>query len=203
MNYHNPHPPTHLPRVLSPDEVSRILSRTDSACDAFAPRDSAILHTLYTTGCRSAEMCGITLDRIDLVNNRIHVTGKYKRERFVFLSGPAACALELWMRLRPRWSGPHDYVFLNLPSGAPISDRVLRLIVSQRGRAALGPYMPVHPHMFRHSYATHLVDNGADIADVARMMGHASLDSTMVYLHTAPNRLAAVHSTCLPQESTT
>jgi site-specific recombinase XerD len=63
--------------------------------------------------------------------------------------------------------------------------------------------MPVHPHMFRHSYATHLVDNGADIADVARMMGHASLDSTMVYLHTAPNRLAAVHSTCLPQESTT
>ena len=199
MNYHNPHPPTHLPRVLSPSEVREILDETDAATDRYGPRDSAILHTLYSTGCRSAELCGMTLDRIDIENHRIHVTGKYKRERYVFLSPQAITAIDVWIHLRARVTGPHNYLFVNLPSGAPLSDRVLRLIVSERGRAALGPYFPVHPHMFRHSLATHLVDNGADIADVARILGHASLDSTMVYLHTAPSRLANVHGLHYPE----
>jgi len=202
MNYHNPHPPTHLPKVLSPEEVREILSTTDAACDLYAPRDSAILHTLYSTGCRSAELCGMTTDRVDIHNARIHVVGKYKRERWAFLSPPAIAALEVWIALRPRWTGPHNYLFVNIPSGAPLSDRVLRMIVHARGAHGLGKPMNVHPHMFRHSFATHLTDAGADLADVARMMGHASLDSTMVYMHTAPNRLAAAHAKYLPQEAT-
>jgi len=200
MNYHNPHPPTHLPRVLSPSEVKDVLDTTDAACDSYAPRDSAILHVLYSTGCRSAELCSMTTDRVDLANARIHIIGKYKRERFVFLTPAAIRALEVWIALRPRWAGPHNYLWLNLPSGAPLSDRVLRLIVHDRGARGLGMPMNVHPHMFRHSFATHVTDNGADLADVARMMGHASLDSTMVYMHTAPNRLAAAHAAAMPQE---
>jgi len=200
MNYHNPYPPTHLPRVLSPSEVKAILYTTDNASDMYAPRDSAILHTLYSTGCRASELCGMTLEHLDTPNRRLHITGKYKRERFAFLTPAALRQLELWLALRHRWAGPHSYVFLNLPSGAPLIDRVLRLIVAQRGAAALGSLIPVHPHMFRHSFATHLVDNDADLADVARMLGHASLDSTMVYLHTAPNRLAEAHAAAIPEE---
>lgn len=200
MNYHNPHPPTRLPRVLSPSEVQAILRLTDNAGDVYAPRDSALLHVLYSTGCRSAEICAMTTDRVDLANSRIHVTGKYQRERFVFLSPAAERSLHLWLALRHRWNPAHAHVFINMPSGAPLSPRVLRMIVHTRGAAALGPHFRVHAHMFRHSFATHLVDNDADLADVARMMGHASLDSTLVYLHTAPNRLAEAHRTALPQE---
>jgi len=201
VNYHNPHPPTRLPRVMSPPEVRKILETTDDANDRYAPRDSAILHTLYSTGCRSAEICGITIDRLDLENSRVHIVGKYKRERFAFLTPQAVTAIETWIQLRRRWAGPHSYLFVNLPSGAPLAGRVLRYIVAERGRAALGDYFPVHPHMFRHSCATHLVDGGADLSDVARILGHASLDSTLVYLHTAPTRLAAVHAQFLPDHT--
>lgn len=200
MNYHNPHPPTRLPRVLSPEEVKSILDTTDGACDVYAPRDSAILHTLYSTGCRSAELCSMTTDRLDLTNNRIHIVGKFRRERWAFLSPAARRALDTWIALRHRWAGPHNYVWCNIPSGAPLADRVLRHIVSQRGTKALGTPIRVHPHMFRHSFATHLTDRGADLADLARLMGHASLDSTMVYMHTAPSRLASVHREFLPEE---
>ena len=200
MNYHNPHPPTRLPKVLSPEEIQRILQYCDSAPDAYAVRDSAILHLLYSTGCRSAELCGLTLCRLDTPNARALIEGKRQRERYVFLSGPALRALAAWTAIRHRYAGPHDYVFVNLPSGAPLSDRVLRYVVYDRARAAIGPYPRVHPHMFRHSFATHLTDRGVDIADLALMLGHASLDSTTVYMHTAPNRLAAVHAAALNQE---
>jgi site-specific recombinase XerD len=192
-NYHNPKPPTRLPRTLSPEETRLLLRTTDQSGDRYAIRDSAILHVLYSTGCRSAELCGMTTDRYDLAGSRILVTGKYRRERWVFLSNPARRALDIWIDIRARYAGPHAYIFVNIPSGAPLSDRVLRLIVAERGRAAFGPYFRVHPHMFRHSFATHLYDSGADITDVSRLMGHASLDSTMVYQHVAPHRLAAIH----------
>lgn len=194
MNYHNPHPPTHLPRVLSPEEAQRLLATTDAARDQYAVRDSAILHVLYTTGCRSAELCGMTLDRYDRVNRRILIQGKRQRERYVFLTPFAEHQLNAYLETRSRWAGPHSYVWINLPSGAPLSDRVLRMIVNMRALDAFGPWFRVHPHMLRHSFATHLTDAGVDLSDLARMMGHASLDSTMVYIHTAPNRLAAAHA---------
>lgn len=203
MNYHNPRPPSRLPRVLSPEECYRLTASVDTACDQYAVRDSAIIHVLYSTGCRSAELCCMQTADYDQVNARIIVRGKYKRERWVFLTPPARRALDIWISVRSRWSGPHDYLFLNLPSGAPLAGRVLRLIVSQRGRAVFGPWFPVHPHMLRHSFATHLTDAGADLADLARMMGHASLDSTLVYLHTAPNRLAKEHHDKHPESAPT
>jgi integrase/recombinase XerC len=177
------------------------MRRTDNAPDRYALRDSAILHTLYSTGARASELCSISLDHVDQANQRILIRGKYKRERWVFLTPPAARALTSWLEQRHRYAQRHPFVFVNIPSGNPLSDRVLRLIVAERGAQALGPWQRVHPHMFRHSFATHIVDAGGDIADVARLMGHASLDSTMVYLHTAPNRLAAVVHDRLPQEA--
>lgn len=193
-NYHNPNPPTRLPKVLSPAETKLLLRTTDQANDQYALRDSAILHVLYSTGARSAELCAMTTPLVDMVNNRILVTGKFRRERYVFLSRHAKRALEIWLDSRHRWAGTHDYVFCNLPSGAPLAGRVLRMIVADRGRAALGPWIRLHPHMFRHSFATHLTDNGIDMPDLARLMGHASLDSTLVYQHVAPNRLASIHA---------
>jgi len=192
-NYHNPHPPSRLPKVLSPTETRLLLRTTDQANDRYALRDSAILHVLYSTGARSAELCSMTTDRVDRVNNRILILGKFRRERYVFLSRPAARALDIWLDSRHRWAGPHNYVFCNIPSGAPLADRVLRLIVADRGRAVFGPLLHLHPHMFRHSFATHLTDNGIDMPDLARLMGHSSLDSTLVYQHVAPNRLAEIH----------
>jgi len=192
-NYHNPHPPSRLPKVLSPAETQLLLRTTDQNNDRYALRDSAILHVLYSTGARSAELCAMTTDRVDHVGHRILVLGKFRRERWVFLSRQAQRALDIWIDSRHRWAGPHNYVFCNIPSGAPLAARVLRLIVADRGRAALGPWIRVHPHMFRHSFATHLTDNGIDMPDLARLMGHASLDSTLVYQHVAPNRLAEIH----------
>ena len=192
-NYHNPHPPTALPKVLSPGEVTMLLATTDAARDQYAVRDSAILHTLYSTGCRSAELCSMVLTRCDLPSSRILIQGKYRRERYAFLSPQAHRAVSIWIDHRARFADNHDYLFCNLPSGAPLSDRVLRLVAAGRGAAALGPWVHVHPHMLRHSMATHLTDNGIDMPDLARLLGHASLDSTLVYQHVAPNRLAAIH----------
>jgi integrase/recombinase XerC len=199
MNYHNPHPPSRLPRVLSPAEAAKLLDAADSAHDQYAVRDSAILHVLYSTGCRSAELCGMTSTDYDQPNHRIIIRGKFRRERWVFLTGRAQHQLDTWIATRGRWAGPHNYIFVNIPSGAPLADRVLRIIVAGRALHAFGPWFRVHPHMLRHSFATHLTDNGVDLADLARMMGHASLDSTLVYIHTAPNRLAKVHADFHPE----
>ena len=193
-NYHNPHPPSTLPRVLSPGEIQLLLTTTDRAGDRYAVRDSAILHVLYSTGCRSAELCGMTTDRYDLTGGRILALGKYRRERYLFLTPLAQRALDIWIEHRVRHAAAHAFVFCHIPGGAPLAARVLRLIVAERGRAALGPWMRVHPHMLRHSFATHCTDNGIDMPDLARLMGHASLDSTLVYQHVAPNRLAEIHA---------
>ena len=200
-NYHNPHPPSTLPKVLSPGEIRQLLNTTDQAGDLYAVRDSAILHVLYSTGCRSAELCAMTTDRYDLTGGRILALGKYRRERYLFLTQPAQRALDIWIEHRARHAAAHAFVFCHIPGGAPLSDRVLRLIVAGRGRAALGPWMRVHPHMLRHTFATHCTDNGIDMPDLARLMGHASLDSTLVYQHVAPNRLAEIHSRFLTPDA--
>lgn len=201
-NYHNPHPPSRLPRVLSPAETQLLLKTTDQAGDMYAVRDSAILHVLYSTGARSAELCGMLTDRYDAAGSRILITGKFRRERWVFLSPPAQRALNIWIDHRARYAQNHHYIYCNIPSGVPLQDRVLRRIVAERGAAALGPWVRVHPHMFRHSFATHLTDNGIDMPDLARLMGHASLDSTLVYQHVAPNRLADIHDRYLDPSTT-
>ena len=197
--YHNPHPPSKLPRVLSPQEAQELLDHTDNSSDRYAVRDSAILHVLYATGARAGELCAMTLDRYDAPNRRILITGKYHRERWAFLTPRAARALDTWIAVRHRFAGPHDYIFVNMPGGAPLADRVLRFIVSYRAEAAFGPHFRVHPHMLRHSIATHMTDNGIAIDDLARILGHASLSSTLIYQNVAPNRLAETHAAHHPE----
>jgi site-specific recombinase XerD len=137
----------------------------------------------------------MTVTDYDAPGARILVAGKYARERWVFLTTRAARALDTWLAVRYRHAANHTHIFCNLPSGVPLADRVLRYIVAYRGAQAYGPYFRLHPHMLRHSMATHLTDAGIDMPDLARLLGHASLDSTLVYQHVAPNRLAAIHAT--------
>jgi site-specific recombinase XerD len=143
----------------------------------------------------------MVLTRCDLPSSRILIEGKYRRERYAFLSPQAHRAISIWIDHRTRYAAGHDYLYCNIPSGAPLSDRVLRLVVAGRGAAALGPWLQVHPHMLRHTMATHLTDNGIDMPDLARLLGHASLSSTLVYQHVAPNRLAQIHARYLAADT--
>lgn len=162
-----------------------------------AARDAALLEFLYATGCRVAEAAGLRIDDVVLEARTARVTGKGGRQRMVYLNESAAHALQAYLRRRfaalPA-SRSEPAVFLN-PDGGALSDRSMRRVVA-RYRPYAGK--PVSPHTFRHSFATHLLNGGADIRTVQELLGHASLSTTQVYTHTSVERLREVYAVAHP-----
>jgi site-specific recombinase XerD len=162
-----------------------------------AARDAALLEFLYATGCRVAEVAGLRLEDIRFEERTARVTGKGGKQRMVYLTDSAAHSLQAYLRHRlvahPD-SRSEPAVFLNRRGGA-LSDRGMRLAVS-RYRHQVGK--PVSPHTFRHSFATHLLNGGADIRTVQELLGHASLSTTQVYTHTSVDRLRDVYAIAHP-----
>jgi integrase/recombinase XerD len=163
-----------LPRTLSEAEIEALIDK--SAQDA---RERAIIELLYGTGLRASELCRLTVDDVDLAEAQLYVRcGKGKKDRVVPFGERVRAALLAYLReCRPMKNGP---LFLSL-SGRSLSCGHLGDIVAKAGRRA-GITRPVSPHRLRHSYATHLLRNGADIRHIQLLMGHASLSSTQVYL---------------------
>lgn len=191
-----------LPAFMFEDEMAEFIDGTPD--DGFAgARDRAIFETLYSTGCRVAELAGLTPADLDLRAGRARVTGKGSRERVVFLSDAAVAAVKAWLPYRSaRLAAMGDDearrlgLFLNAKSG-PLSTRGIAYIVERR-MAAAGRGRRLSPHGFRHSFATHLVGRGADIRVVQAMLGHQNISTTQVYTHVDMARLREVYDGAHP-----
>ncbi len=183
-----------LPAVLSVEEVEKILEQPDT--DTLAGiRDRAMLETLYACGLRVSELLGLTVDAVLLNDQFVRVWGKGSRERFVPLGDEAARWLKIYLgRVRPHLSlgvASRNILFLNL-RGKPLSRMGFWKILQKYVRQAR-IQTEVHPHTFRHSFATHLLENGADLRAVQELLGHQDISTTQIYTHVTTQRLREVY----------
>jgi integrase/recombinase XerC len=189
-----------LPRVLSNDEVENLLDRPPARVsddeEAVCRRDDAVLELLYGCGLRVAEVCGLRVTDYDRAAGRLTVWGKRAKQRVVPLGEPAAAALDAWLTggrdhlLQPH--SPPGALFVNR-RGNQLGTRDVRRILDSRAPA------PTHPHALRHTFATHLLDGGADLRVVQELLGHASLETTQVYTHVSKERLRQVYEQTHPR----
>ena len=206
-----PSPDSRLPRVLGHAELDQLL---DSASAAPPPghtgaddkaagppsardlRDDAVLELLYGSGMRVAELCGLDVADLDLGRGVVTVTGKGSKQRQVLVHDRCVAAVRSWLA-GPRMSmaGPGSdsgALFYN-SRGNRLGARDVRRVLDRRSP------VPTHPHALRHSFATHLLDGGADLRVVQELLGHASLQTTQVYTHVSKERLLSVYSGTHPR----
>lgn len=166
-----------LPAVLTVDDTLRLLA--GPLAEEERLRDRAVLETLYSAGIRASELVGIDLDDIDRRGRLIRIRGKGRKERIVPVGQAALDAIDAWCSSRTAPQMPA--VFTN-PSGKRLTARTVQRIV-EHYRKALGLTQKASPHTLRHSYATHLLESGADLRSIQELLGHASLSTTQRYTH--------------------
>lgn len=190
-----------LPETLGAETVSTLLQSIDPADLPFGARDRAMLEMLYGSGLRVSELVNLRADQVDWEENFLRITGKGNKTRYVPLGGVAAKALRSYLaHARPRLlrNGRRaDVLFLSNRGERLTRDRI-RQIIKERARAA-GLPENVYPHILRHSFATHLLENGADLRVIQDMLGHASLATTQIYTHVDQKRLVALHQSFHPR----
>ncbi len=179
-----------LPHFLTVDDIRKLLA-SPSAHSPFGRRDRAMLETLYSAGLRVSELCGLNLGDADLGDGVLLIRGKGKKERLALLGDQAISALKTWLSDRKELlasvGAVAEAIFLNKSGGRLTTRSVGRLLVTHLQRAGLDPRTT--PHTLRHSFATHLLDNGADIRGVQELLGHKSLATTQVYTHVTTTRM--------------
>jgi len=182
-----------LPRVLHDDEIRVLLDEPRPGVvdddESTRQRDDAVLELLYGSGLRVSELSSLDIDDLDLTAGRVTVWGKGQKQRAVPLSTPSVATLERWLATgragMVRAGSPQQALFLNRV-GHRLGPRDIRRILDRRSPA------PTHPHALRHTFATHLLDGGADLRTVQELLGHADLSTTQVYTHVSKERLRAV-----------
>jgi integrase/recombinase XerC len=186
----------HLPQFLTEEEVARLIESAfaKDESDESGLRDRAILETFYSTGIRISELVGLNLEDIDFISNIAKVRGKGKKERFVPIGDTAILTIRKYSGKRKKQS---EAAFLN-KFGRRISTRGVRDIVGKYIRIA-GIKQGVSPHTFRHSFATHLLNRGADLRTVQELLGHVNLSSTQIYTHLTTERLKNVYDKAHPR----
>jgi integrase/recombinase XerC len=194
-----------LPSVLRQAEAAALVEAPGPASvwepreRALALRDAAVLELMYGSGLRVAEVAGLTLDRVDLDRGRVLVRGKGAKEREVPLSEPAIDAIRAYLAEgRGRLSAPGSpFLFFNRRT-KPLGTRDIRSLVGRYGRRMVSGRR-VTPHTLRHSFATHLLEGGADIREVQELLGHASVATTQRYTHVSRSRLFDAYSRSHPR----
>jgi integrase/recombinase XerC len=179
-----------LPHFVSRADMKRLLE-APPAETPLGIRDRAILETLYSAGLRVSELTGLNVENVELSDGVAMVRGKGRKERLALLGPPAVSAIQVWLPRRQEFAGPRaaeqPALFLNR-NGTRLSTRsVGRLLEKYLAQAGLDPR--TSPHTLRHSFATHLLDAGADIRSVQELLGHSSLATTQVYTHVSTQRL--------------
>jgi integrase/recombinase XerC len=189
-----------LPSFLSVEEMNRLLEAPDLSTPQ-GQRDRALLELLYASGLRVSELVKLNLEQIDLDSREIRVMGKGSKERMVLMGEPAARALSNYLRQgRPELFGTRirmtNAAFINR-YGERLAERRVQRILGKYGRIA-GIGRRVHPHMLRHTFATHLLDGGADLRVVQELLGHANLSSTQIYTHVSQSQARKVYLSAHP-----
>jgi integrase/recombinase XerD len=195
----SPRPGSYLPDVLDRDDVARILDAPLSD-DPVGIRDAAIMELLYACGLRVSELTGLDTDRVDLAGLQVRVIGKGNRERRVPMGELARERLHRYISgPRATWTAgkPTPAVFVSQRGARLARESVWRLVRRWAERAGLRGH--VTPHTFRHSFATHLLEGGADLRVVQTLLGHASISTTQLYTHLTGERLREVYTRAHPR----
>ncbi len=192
----------HLPVFLEEFEINELLEMPDAA-DELGLRDQALLELLYATGCRVSELVGLTLETIDLGNMFVLLHGKGNKDRLVPLGHTCCAAVDKYLSsarnaLMARYNAPeHRQLFVNR-LGGPLTDRSVRRILDKYIKQ-LALRKKVSPHTIRHTFATHLLDHGADLRAVQELLGHANLSTTQIYTHVTTERITSVYQKNFPR----
>ncbi len=187
-----------LPKFLTTDEITRLLDSPDKS-KPVGKRDSAILELLYASGLRVSEITNLNISQVDIHNREIRVTGKGNKERMVLMGQPAADALTLYLthgRHKLTGAKKTDAVFITGFGNKIIDRRVQKLINYYAKKAGIGKR--VYPHILRHTFATHMLDGGADLRVVQELLGHASLETTQIYTHVSKSQAKKVYLAAHP-----
>ncbi|SDE36862.1 integrase/recombinase XerC [Bhargavaea beijingensis] len=188
-----------LPKFFYEEEMEQLFE-ANAGSSPKEIRDTALLELLYATGMRVSELTGLTVQDADLGLDIVRVMGKGRRERYIPFGHFAADALGRYVdKARPAImkGNKHDRLFVNM-RGTPLTDRGVRHILEEMvKKAAL--HVSIHPHMLRHTFATHLLNNGADMRSVQELLGHASLSSTQVYTHVTKEHLRKTYMNAHPR----
>jgi integrase/recombinase XerC len=191
-----PRSPRCLPDALSPEEAAKLVAIDG---DGFLERrDRALLELAYSSGLRLAEIVGLDVDRLDVAAGEVRVTGKGAKERIVPVGKTALAALRAWLAARsPRVRVGERALFVG-ERGARLSHRAIQVRLAARA-VAQGLDRHVHPHMLRHSFASHVLQSSGDLRAVQEMLGHASIASTQVYTHLDFQALAKAYDAAHPR----
>ena len=189
-----------LPRVLSEDEVVRLLNQPDiTTAEGF--RDRTMLEVLYATGMRVSELINLTLERVDLNMKYIIAFGKGSKERIVPLGSVAAEFLQQYLeKVRPKLTHAGrntNIVFLAFGGHELTRQRFWQIIRAYGRKASINK--AITPHILRHSFATHLLDNGADLRSVQELLGHSDISTTQIYTHLTNKRLRDIYAKAHPR----
>ncbi|UOQ47887.1 tyrosine recombinase XerC [Gracilibacillus caseinilyticus] len=190
-----------IPEFMYLEEIDVLFESIDTTT-ALGQRNMAILELLYGTGIRVSECVKIRIEDIDFELQTIFVQGKGNKERYVPLGGFAQRAIQTYIlesrdQLISQKSQPGNYLFLNA-RGNPLTTRGIRMIMNRLVEES-AMTLHIHPHKLRHSFATHLLDNGADLRAVQELLGHAHLSSTQIYTHVSKDRLNNVYRDAHPR----
>lgn len=191
-----PKAPRRLPATLDADQMQRLLDfRTD---DRISIRDKAIMELFYSSGLRLAELVNLDPPDLDLADATVRVNGKGSKDRIVPVGRFAREALQRWLQERPSMAGITETALFVGERGKRINPRSVQLLVA--GWAKLqGLPTHVHPHMFRHSFATHLLESSQDLRGVQELLGHANISTTQVYTHLDFQHLAKIYDASHPR----
>jgi len=187
-----------LPSFLTIEEIGRLLAAPDLSSPV-GQRDRALIELLYASGLRVSELAQLNLEQVNLDTREIRVWGKGSKERMVLMGEPAAKALSVYLNQgRPELLAKKrsNALFLNRYGGRLIDRRVQRILKKYASLAGIDK--KVHPHMLRHTFATHLLDGGADLRVVQELLGHANLSSTQIYTHVTKSQAKKVYLSAHP-----
>jgi integrase/recombinase XerC len=193
-----PRKPRKLPKTLDADQVNKFLdfdSASQTAC-----RDSAMAELFYSSGLRLAELAAVQIDDIDAHSKLLTVTGKGRKTRTVPVGSVALRAIEQWLQVRPTLSdnGSECRALFISNRGRPISVRSIQERLKLQGRKS-GMRQDVHPHMLRHSFASHMLESSGDLRAVQELLGHANISTTQIYTHLDFQHLAKVYDAAHPR----
>jgi tyrosine recombinase XerC len=184
-----------LPLFLTLDEVTRLIESPDN--DVVGWRDRAIMETIYSTGMRISELVGLNIEDIDFISGAVKVRGKGKKERLVPIGDRALKAIKNYLDIRDPRARENRAVFLN-NNRRRITARGVRLILDKYV-TKVSFKEKISPHTLRHSFATHMLERGADLRAVQELLGHVNLSTTQIYTHVSAERLKSVYEKAHPR----
>lgn len=185
-----------LPETLDADQMARLLSIAEDSPAAL--RDRAIMELLYSSGLRLAEITGLDVSHLDLRDRTVRVRGKGNKERAVPVGRIALEVLTRWLAQRAQWAGPGEPALFVGRSGRRLGRRMIEKRVAYWARRQ-GLPQHVYPHLFRHSFASHLLESGAELRGVQELLGHADISTTQIYTHLDFQHLARIYDAAHPR----